>query len=98
MSVSEDQTLKLWDTQSGHCLRTLDGYSNWVLAIAFSADGQRLASGSEDQCVRVWDVETGDCLRILQGHTHLISSVPLQSWMNLNRSEGRYWLCDGEWK
>ncbi len=39
--------------------RTLKGHSSWVTAVAFSADGQRLASGSWDQTVKLWDVSTG---------------------------------------
>ena len=39
--------------------RTLKGHSSWVTAVAFSADGQRLASGSWDQTVKFWDVSTG---------------------------------------
>jgi WD40 repeat protein len=39
--------------------RTLKGHSGWVTGVAFSADGQRLASGSSDQTVKLWDVPTG---------------------------------------
>jgi WD40 repeat protein len=39
--------------------RTLKGHSGWVTGVAFSADGQRLASGSSDQTVKFWDVLTG---------------------------------------
>jgi WD40 repeat protein len=40
--------------------RTLQGHSGWVTSVAFTADGQRLASGSWDQdSVKVWDVPTG---------------------------------------
>ena len=39
--------------------RTLKGHSSWVTAVAFSADGQRLASGSWDETVKFWDVSTG---------------------------------------
>ena len=39
--------------------RTLKGHSGWVTAVAFSADGRRLASGSWDQTVKFWDVPTG---------------------------------------
>jgi hypothetical protein len=38
---------------------TLKGHSGWVTSVAFSADGQRLASGSWDQTVKFWDVSTG---------------------------------------
>ena len=39
--------------------RTLKAHSGWVTGVAFSADGQRLASGSSDQTVKLWDVPTG---------------------------------------
>jgi hypothetical protein len=39
--------------------RTLKGHSGWVTGVAFSSDGQRLASGSWDQTVKFWDVPTG---------------------------------------
>ncbi|AFZ28390.1 WD40 repeat-containing protein (plasmid) [Cylindrospermum stagnale PCC 7417] len=75
LSLGENQTMKLWDLHTGQCLRTVEGYSNWILSVAFSPDGQILASSSEDQQVRLWDVNTGQCLQTLQGHTNLISSV-----------------------
>ncbi len=40
--------------------RTLKGHSSWVTSLAFSSDGQRLASGSWDQTVKLWDVSTGE--------------------------------------
>ena len=75
LSISENQIIKLWDVYTGQCLRTVDGYSNWLLSIAFSPDGQILASSSEDQRVRLWDIDTGQCLQTLSGHTNLVSSV-----------------------
>jgi WD40 repeat protein len=42
--------------------RTLKGHSGWVTTVAFSSDGQRLASGSWDETVKFWDVATGEQL------------------------------------
>jgi WD40 repeat protein len=42
--------------------RTLKGHSGWVTAVAFTADGRRLASGGWDQTVKLWDVATGQGL------------------------------------
>jgi len=39
--------------------RTLRGHSGWVTTVAFSVDGQRLASGSWDRTAKFWDVSTG---------------------------------------
>jgi WD40 repeat protein len=37
----------------------LTGHTDWVLALAFSADGKQLLSGGHDGIVRLWDVAAG---------------------------------------
>jgi WD40 repeat protein/tRNA A-37 threonylcarbamoyl transferase component Bud32 len=59
-----------------HCdLCTLTGHTNRVLSVAFSPDGQRLASASHDQTVKVWDAVSGRELRTLQGHSSWVNGV-----------------------
>jgi WD40 repeat protein len=48
-----------WDFKTGKLLRTFPGHKHIHMALAFSPDGRRLASGSYDGTVRVWDVEGG---------------------------------------
>jgi WD40 repeat protein len=60
---------------SGTCLKTLRGHLNRVWTIAFSPDGQLLASGSDDQTIRLWNAHDGTCLTVLQGHTGGVTSV-----------------------
>ncbi|KAM6516695.1 hypothetical protein FALCPG4_014868 [Fusarium falciforme] len=57
------------------CLQTLEGHGGAVESVAFSADGQRLASGSGDRTVKVWDVATGACVQTLEGHGDWVRSV-----------------------
>lgn len=67
--------VKLWDISTGECLRTLTGHTGSVWSVAFSPDGQMLASSSHDRPAKLWNVETGRCLRTLEGHTSQVGSV-----------------------
>ena len=41
------------------CLRTLEGHTGEVTAVAVTSDGRRTVSGSVDKTLRIWDLETG---------------------------------------
>lgn len=60
-------------------VRTLRGHTGWIGRIAWSPDGQVLASPSYDRTIRLWDVKTGECLRTLEGHTSGVYSVTIDS-------------------
>ena len=70
-SASYDETVKIWDANSGKCLQTLEGHSNWVKSVAFSPDSARLASASSDETVKIWDASSGKCLQTLEVGTIL---------------------------
>ncbi|MBW4623355.1 MAG: hypothetical protein KME17_28860 [Cyanosarcina radialis HA8281-LM2] len=74
-SGSGDRTIKLWDVETGECLKTLVGHENWVLSVAFSPDGRTIASCSPDRTVKLWDVETGECLKTFIGHQNWVLSI-----------------------
>jgi len=73
-SGGADNTIRLWDTETGDLLATLSGHSDWIRALAFNADGAILASGSADHSVGIWDMATGDGER-LRGHPGDVWSV-----------------------
>ncbi|MDE0322951.1 MAG: sigma-70 family RNA polymerase sigma factor [Candidatus Poribacteria bacterium] len=56
-------------------VRFIDGMPNSVLALAFSPDGTKLASGSKDKTVRLWDTFTNDELVTLRKHTGRINAL-----------------------
>ena len=62
LSGGADNTLRLWDVQTGEEIRLLGGHADDVLSVAFSRDGTRL-SGSRDGTVRLWNVGTGEQLK-----------------------------------
>ena len=58
-SGSWDNTVRIWDIDTGKMLLKLDGFKTYFNCVYFSPDGRRLASGSQDSIVRLWDAETG---------------------------------------
>lgn len=71
----KDYALRLWDLETGHCLRTLEGHTGYVESVCVCPDGRHALSKSEDKTLRVWDLETGTCLRTLEGHTSSVNSI-----------------------
>ncbi|MCK9905110.1 hypothetical protein CC117_33155 [Parafrankia colletiae] len=55
-------------------LRTLTGHTKAINTVAFSADGQLLASASDDGTVRLWEITTGTS-RVLTGHTDIVTAA-----------------------
>lgn len=51
------------------------GLSSWLRLVAFSPDGQLLASGADDHTVKVGDPRTGELRQTLKGHCGWVSSV-----------------------
>jgi WD40 repeat protein len=76
VSGSFDNTLRVWDLDTGQCLRTLHGHGTGrFVCVTITADGRRAVSGSSDYTLRVWDLGTGQCLRTLHGHDGKVESV-----------------------
>jgi WD40 repeat protein len=56
-------------------LQTLEGHSDSVWTVAFSQDGQLLASGSRDRTIKLWDPITGAVKHTLEGHSDWLRAV-----------------------
>jgi WD40 repeat protein len=54
---------------------TFRGHTADVTCVAFSPDGNALASSGVDATVRLWDIETGEALFTLHGHPSQVNSV-----------------------
>jgi WD40 repeat protein len=50
-----------------------------VTAVAFSPDGQLLASGGWDDMVRLWNVKTGEQLRVIFAHKAMVATLAFSS-------------------
>ena len=66
ITLPVQQILSLEGHKAGICVEA---------CLAFSPDGQLLASASWDHTIKIWDVNTGKLLRTLQGHQDLVLSI-----------------------
>ena len=74
-SGSWDQTVRLWNVNTGRLLHTLTGHTNEVLNVTFSPDGQTLASASWDGTIHLWNPNNGKRKRTLTEHRGGVTSV-----------------------
>ena len=68
----EPRRLRVWDADRGRDASepgglVLRGHAERVDALAFGADGRRIATASWDRSVRLWDPASGRLLQELEG-------------------------------
>jgi len=71
--------VQVWDATTGNAFLTYRGHSSWVNAVAWSPNGQRIASAGWDDTVRVWDAATGGNALIY--HDHRTQLTP--AWIDM---------------
>ena len=82
VSGSEDNTIKLWNLNTGECIATLERHEAGVRAVAISPDGQLLVSGSADNTIKLWQLPSvenepicPDPIYTLTGHSDDVKSL-----------------------
>ncbi|MCG5435389.1 nSTAND1 domain-containing NTPase [Micromonospora foliorum] len=79
---SRDNSIRVWDPDSGRTIAEFTGHDAMVEAIAWAPDSRRVASGSRDRTVKLWRVGADDPPPTLYGADDLI--------------RGMAWSPDGE--
>jgi WD40 repeat protein len=62
-----DNTVHVWDTQTGEEMATLTGHTGGVYRVAFSPDNTHLLTASADETVKVWDIAPSRELLTIKG-------------------------------
>jgi WD40 repeat protein len=71
--------VRLWHCNTWTPKAVLNGHTQPVDSIAFSPDGQLLASGGRDSIARLWNVQTGQALHTVSGHRKAVLRVSFNS-------------------
>ena len=68
---------KILDAASGKEISTFSGqsYIGFIWGIAFSPNGERVATSADDGSLMIWDAKTGDELLNLLGHSGIVDGV-----------------------
>ena len=84
VSGSEDNTIKLWDLDTGECLASLAGHEAGVKSVAIAPDGQLLISGSADHTIKLWQLPDNqnepicpDPIYTLTGHSDWVKCLAI---------------------
>jgi WD40 repeat protein len=70
-----DNVVRMGEVRTGREVRTFEGHTAGVYAVALSPDGKRLVTGGDDKTLRLWDVATGKELRRFPGVTDMVRSA-----------------------
>ena len=75
LTGSLDNTIKVWDVETGRPLKTLFGHIEGVWTV--DGDRLRVVSGSHDRTIKIWERETGRCQTTLVGHRGAVTCLSL---------------------
>lgn len=75
VSGSDDNTLKVWNADSGYCSATLTGHTGGVWCLEMKDD--LIVSGSTDRTLKVWRADTGECVETLYGHASTVRCMAM---------------------
>ena len=84
---TEFGAVQIWRISDGQLVQNFTGYGAAVNSVAFSPDGQYLATGAQDRSVKVWRIANGTLVSNRFDHTQKVNAVAF--------SPNGLWLASG---
>jgi WD40 repeat protein len=78
-SVGDDNTVRLWDVESGKEVAAGRGHTAPVVSVAYSPDGKYVVTGGTDGTVRLWGATTGKEVRTIRAHSGQVRGVAVSA-------------------
>ena len=75
LSAAHDNTVILWDIQTGALLHRFEGHTAAATSVDFMPDGLTAISASADKMMIHWNLQTGEIIRRFEGQPDEIWSV-----------------------
>jgi WD40 repeat protein len=72
---NEDETLRIWEVETGVCRHVLPNPGGSVLTCTFHPTQAIVATGHGNCTTKLWNAETGECLTTLVGQSNQIWSI-----------------------
>ena len=96
VSGSHDDTVKLWDVQTGGIIKAFYGHTSCVLSVSISVDCTTIASGTLDNMIHLWDIQTGECNHIItqQENVDFVRFSTVNPLYLISVSDNKVWQWD----
>ena len=77
VSAAMDGLVRVWDSESGQCIRTLvDDDAPVCSHVKFSPNSQFVLISTQDSTLRLWSVEQSRCVKTYTGHANRTYCIP----------------------
>ena len=87
VAYAADDRLHIWNWREQGSPMVVKAHNTAVRMIAFSNDGNIIATGASDQFIRLWEASTGKLLQVRKGHENSVRALGFSH-------DGR-WLASG---
>lgn len=84
-----DQSVRVWDSESGELIRAFTGHRWQVTSVAFIPGTRQLVSSSWDQTVRLWDLDAPRELTLHRAHEVAVTCLSLHRGTGLLATASR---------